>query len=519
MSILNVENLKFGYLDDTVFKNASFKILNGEHIGLVGINGCGKSTFMNLIAHKLHPDNGTIEWDKNISFSYLDQHLKVYDDLTIKDYLYDVYSELYDKEKEMNDLYDSLVSVDESKYDKIISKAEAINEYLEEKGFYMIKSRISNVINGLGIDDALDRNLKDLSSGQRGKIFLGKMLLEEKDVLLLDEPTNFLDASHVEWLSKYLINYKHEFVVISHDQVFLNNVCNVIYAVDNKSLVRYKGNYEDYLKLKDIRRKEYEASYVAQQKYIKKTEDFINRNLVRASTTKRAQSRRKELEKIVRIEKPTHEVEYHFEFPFSNSFNVDSVKVKDLVIGYNKPLLKPINLDIHYGDRIVILGANGVGKSTFLKTILGFIKPLDGSFKYASYNKLLYFEQEYHGDLSITPLEYFKAKYPSYEDKKIRSILGKYGITGDLAIKKFSELSGGEITKVRFSLLCLNDSNLLVLDEPTNHLDKHAKTALKDAICEYPGTVIIVSHEKEFYKELNCREIVFDKIIYKKEVK
>lgn len=511
MSILEVENLKFGYLGETLLNNVSFRLLHDDHVGLVGVNGAGKSTFMNLIAHRIHPDSGSITWDKGVSFSYLDQHLKVFDNQTINEYLYSVYIDLFKKEEEMNKLYDKLVTVDESEYDKILTKASNIQEYLEEKSFYMIKSKISNVINGLGIDNSRDVLIKNLSSGQRGKVFLGKMLLEERDVLLLDEPTNFLDSSHVDWLSKFLVTYKHPFIVISHDSTFLNNVCNVIYAIENKTLVRYKGNYENYLLLKDIRNREYEANYKAQQRYIKKTEEFINKNIVRASTTKRAQSRRKELEKIVVLEKPTKEKEYQFSFPFSNSFHSDAVKIKNLVIGYDKPLLSPINYNIYYGDKVVIIGPNGVGKTTLVKTLLSVINPIAGSFYFAPYNKILYYEQEYYGPLDITPLDYFKDLYPNMDDKSIRSIMGHYGITGDLTIKPLKELSGGELTKVRFSRLTMETSNILILDEPTNHLDKAAKVALFEAIKEYPGTVILVSHEKEFYKELHMKELHMSK--------
>lgn len=512
MSVLEVKNLKFGYLDEILLNGVDFRLLNEDHIGLVGANGCGKSTFMNLIAHRLIPDSGEIVWDKNISFSYLDQHLKVDNDVTIADYLYKVYENLYDKEEEMNNLYTSLESASVDKYDKILNKAYNIQEYLENNNFYMIKSKISNVINGLGIDSDGKRKLRDLSSGQRGKVFLGKMLLEESDVLLLDEPTNFLDVKHVEWLTKFLVDYKHPFIVISHNTDFLNGICNVICSLENKTIKRYKGNYDAFLKLREEYLKEYEANYESQQKYIKKTEEFIQKNIVRASTTKRAQSRQKELDKVVRLEKPTSEKKVIFNFPFTNSFNLNPLETKKLVIGYDKPLLAPINITIAYGEKIVITGANGVGKSTFLKTILGLIKPISGSIKLASFNKILYYEQEYKGKMEITPLEYFKELYPLVLDSKIRTILGKVGITGDLAIKPLKELSGGELTKVRFARLMQEASNLLILDEPTNHLDKIAKQALFKAISEYPGTVMIVSHEKEFYKNLKMKEINFSKV-------
>lgn len=512
MSVLEVKNLKFGYLDEVLLNNVDFRLLKEDHIGLVGLNGCGKSTFMNLIAHRLIPDSGEIVWDKNISFSYLDQHLKVDKNESIGDYLYKVYEGLFEKEEEMNALYKSLEFAEEDKYDKILNKAYNIQSYLEENDYYMIKSKISNIINGLGIDSDSKRKLCDLSSGQRMKVFLGKMLLEESDVLLLDEPTNFLDVKHVEWLAKFLVNYKHPFIAISHDRSFIESVCNVICSLENKSITRYKGDYKSFLIQREMKKKEYESQYLSQQKYIKKTEDFIKKNIVRASTTKRAQSRQKELDKVERLDKPTEEKKVTFSFPFTNSFNSEVLNTRKLVIGYDRPLIAPIDIKIEYGDRLVITGANGVGKTTFLKTILGKIPFISGKFKIGPYNKILYYEQEYKGRMDITALEYFKEVYPMVLDGKIRSILGLVGITGDLAMKPLFELSGGELTKVRFSRLTQESSNLLILDEPTNHLDKNAKEALFKAIEEYPGTVIIVSHEKEFYKKMKMKEVNFSKV-------
>lgn len=509
MSILEIENLDFGYRGEALLKNVNMRLLPKEHMGIVGANGSGKTTLLNLIAHRLLPDNGKVNWLSEESYSYLDQHLKAHDNMTIHDYLYNVYDELFKKEEEMNAIYKSLETASPNQYDKILNRAYRIQEELEEKDFYMIKSKISNVINGLGINYDENWILKNLSSGQRGKVFLAKMLLEEKNVLLLDEPTNFLDVQHIDWLSKFLVNYKHEFIVISHDQNFLNQVCNVIYAIENKTLVRYKGNYDEYLKQKEMRSKQYESEYIAQQKFIKKTQEFIDKNIVRATTTKRAQSRQKVLDKIVVLEKPTTIKKVKFNFPFSNSFNSEALTTNKLVIGYEKPILSPINVKVYFGEKIVITGKNGIGKSTFIKTILGIIPPLSGKFKVPFYNKIVYFSQEYQGDLNISAVEYIKEDYPLMEDKKVRDLLGIYGIVGELAIKKLSQLSGGELTKVRFAKLSLETSNLLVLDEPTNHLDKNAKDALYNAIEEYPGTILIVTHEKEMNKKIKFREIHF----------
>ena len=509
MSVLEIENLKFRYTENELFNNASVRIFDGEHVGIVGANGCGKTTFMNLIAHKLISDGGNIVWGQNKSFSYLDQHLVVKDDTTIYEYLYNVYQELFEKENEMNELYNSLAYALEKDYDKILNKAYKIQEYLEEKGFYRVKSSIGNVINGLGIDVEENRKLKELSGGQRAKVFLGKMLLEEKDVLLLDEPTNFLDVAHVEWLSKFLNSYKKEFIVISHNVEFLNSVCNVIVALENKKLTKYKGNYDAYIAQRTLNMEAYEKQYEKQQKEIKRTQEFIEKNIVRASTTKQAQSRRKQLEKMEILEKPEAEKKVSFNFPFTKSFNVPAISTHKLSIGYNnKAVLENLNFKFEFGEKYVIIGANGVGKTTFIKTILGIIPPVSGNFKLAPYNNVLYYAQEENIE-DITPIEYIRRKYPKMDNTSIRTLLGVYGVSGKLPISSCKELSGGEMSRVRFALLSLESSNLLVLDEPTNHLDKNSKAALFKSIKEFPGTVILVSHEKQFYKDLKMKEISF----------
>jgi ATPase subunit of ABC transporter with duplicated ATPase domains len=318
-----------------------------------------------------------------------------------------------------------------------------------------------------------------------------------------------LDVTHVEWLTKFLVTYKHAFIVISHNTDFLNGVCNIICELENKKLKRYKGNYEAYIVQKDMHDKQYQADYVAQQKFIKRTQDFIDKNIVRASTTKQAQSRRKVLEKIDVLEKPVGEKKVKFVFPFTHTFNSEAVIVRKLLIGYTKPILKEINLEIIFGEKIVITGKNGIGKTTFLKTILGIIPLLGGTIKIPEYNKIVYYSQEMIDSPLVTPLDYIKNDYPNMEDKKARSLLNRYGITSELIAKPINKLSGGEIAKVRFAKLSLEDSNLLVLDEPTNHLDKIAKISLFESIKNYPGTVILVSHEKEFYKTLKMKEIHF----------
>lgn len=510
MSVVEIKNLRFNYRDNELYNDCNLRVFKDDHLGLVGKNGSGKTTLMNLIAKKFDPDYGEILWEGGVSFSYLDQHLKVYDDYTIDEYLYKVYDNLFKEEARMNELYHSLETAKESDYDKILNKAYLIQEYLEKEEFYSIKSKIGNVINGLGITYDGSWKLKNLSGGQRAKVFLGKMLLEEKDVLLLDEPTNFLDVSHVEWLTKYLQNYPKAFIVISHNIDFLNDVCNCICELENKKLTKYRGDYLSYLEQKEMNDKTYLSQYEAQQKYIKKTQEFIDKNIVRATTTKRAQSRQKELDKLVKIDKPMTEKKVKFEFKNASGYNNEAIRIKDLVIGYDRALLPKINLKIRFGEKVVIVGKNGIGKSTFIKTILNQIEKLDGDIWLNPLNKITYFPQELDSTMKCHAVEYFKHDYPLMEDKEIRDILGRYGITGELALRSMDRLSGGELAKVRFAKLSLEKSNLLILDEPTNHLDKNAKSALFKAMELYSGTIILVSHEKEFYNKLNMKEIRFE---------
>ncbi len=509
MSLLDVSGIKFKYTDNNLYNNASFRINEGEHIVIVGANGCGKSTFLNIISKNIIPDAGTVEWMPNVTFSYLDQHLVVKKDQETSEYLYGVFKYLFDLEHEMNSYYDMLASCNESEYDKILSRATSIQERLEKEGFYAINSTIGNVINGLGIDEyVLSSQLKNLSGGQRAKVFLAKMLLEDNDVLLMDEPTNFLDKEHVEWLIKFLNSFKGAFVVISHDEYFLRSIANVVYQLNNKILTRYKGDYDFYLKESEIRDEHYKREYENQQKFIKQTEAFIEKNRVRATSAKQAQSRIKMLEHLDKLDRPTETMNISFSFPYSRNLGQEVLKTKDLVIGYNRPLLNPINVYIKHNEKVAIIGKNGIGKSTFLKTILGIIKPISGDFKFNDSADINYFQQE-EDYPNITPVNYVRGFYPMLTDGEIRSNLAKLGIKGDKALKSMKELSGGEQTRVRLSVMILKKSNLLILDEPTNHLDLNTKEALFKALKDFDGSVIVVSHEDNFYEELVDYEIKF----------
>ena len=512
MGLLDVEGLKFKYTDTNLFNDVSFRILPKDHIVLVGDNGCGKSTFMNLIAKNLIPDAGTIEWMNNIRYGYLDQHLKVKTDVSIKDYIIEVFKDLFDKEAKMNEYYEMLCTCDSKDYDKYLNYAQSIQDELEEKNYYAINSTLGNMINGLGIQEyGMDTKLNKLSGGQRAKVYLAKLLLEEPDVLLMDEPTNFLDVSHIEWLSNYLKGFKKAFVVISHDEEFLRKIGEVVYNLSNKVMTRYNMPYDTYLKEKEIREDQYKKAYESQQKFIKRTQDFIQKNIVRATTTKQAQSRRKMLERIAVLEKPKNHEPMHINFPFSKGLGQEVLKFSNLTVGYgDKVVLEDLNFLMKQNQKIAILGHNGVGKSTILKTIIGQIPALSGSFIWNPSADLNYFAQEEIYDNVTTPIEYLRYHYHLKTDGELRSVLAAVGIKQDLASKPMSMLSGGQQTKVRLALMTMKKSNVLIFDEPTNHLDVLSKAELWEAIDKFPGSVILVTHEDDFYEGLVDMELRFD---------
>lgn len=512
MGLLDVENLEFKYTDNQLYNKINFRILPKEHIVLVGENGCGKSTFMNLIAGNLIPDQGTIEWQKQITYGYLDQQLKVKTDVSIYDYLTEVFKPLLEKEKEMNSYYDALATAKEYEYDNLLLKANNIQDELEKKNFYQMNSTLGNMINGLGISGyGMDTHLKNLSGGQRAKVYLAKLLLDAPDVLLMDEPTNFLDVAHIEWLAKYLKSFSKAFVVISHDEDFLRQIGEVVYSFENKDLIRYKMNYDLFLKEKNIRNEQYQEAYNKQQKYIKKTQEFIQKNIVRATTSKQAKSKRKMLEKIKVLEKPVHHDPMTLHFPFSVELGQEVLKLDDLSVGYgNKIVLEHLDFLLKHNQKVVLLGHNGIGKSTILKTITNQISALGGDYKWNPSVVINYFAQEEEYDNITTPVSYLRRFYPLKTDGELRSILAKAGIKGDLALKLMKNLSGGQQTKVRLALMTMKKSNVLIFDEPTNHLDIHSKSELWDSINEFPGCVILVTHEPEFYEGLVDIELKFE---------
>ncbi len=508
MSLLEVSGLTFSYTDQKLYIDASLRLFAGEHAVLVGPNGCGKSTLLKLLEKGLKPDKGSIEWLPHVKVGYLDQYAKLDPELIVKTYLYDVFLPFFEKEEQMNNLYEQVATAPVNEQERLLKWASDLQEQLMDSDFYAIKSLVGNIIHGLGLTmDILDQKIGTLSGGMRAKIILGKLLLEESDVLLLDEPTNFLDVKHIEWLTKFLNGYEKAFIVVSHHEGFLKDIAKTVLAVESGHISRYKGDFNFYLSERDLRIAMQQKAFDSQQAFIKKTEDFIKKNIVRASTTKRAQSRRKMLAKIDRIHEPHKNKTYHFKFPFSSPTGKVVLSTLDLEIGYDSPLLEPLTIEIRKDDKVAITGKNGVGKSTFIKTVLERVKKLGGEFEWIDTAKISYFAQDMIYTDDITAIQVIHGRYPDLTNKEVMSLLGAHGINYEMATRQMRSLSGGEQTKVRLALLRHEKSNVLIMDEPTNHLDQAAKDALEDALVEYQGTLILVSHEQDFIEEICDYEI------------
>ena len=512
MSILTVKNISHGFGDRAIFENVSFRLLKGEHIGLIGANGEGKSTFMNIITGKLMPDEGQVIWSNNVRVGYMDQHAVLEKGMTIRDVLRGAFKYLFDAEAEMNELYGKMGEVSPEELEKMLERTAVIQDMLDNNGFYVIDGKVEEVSKGLGLlDIGLDKDVAELSGGQRTKVLLAKLLLECPDILLLDEPNNHLDEAHIEWLKRYLQNYENAFILISHDIPFLNSVINLIYHVENKELSRYVGDYDEFQRIYEAKKKQLEQAYERQQAEIARLEDFVARNKANVATANMAKSRQKKLDKMEKIELVKEKPKPTFNFKSARASGKMIFETKDLVIGYDTPLTKPLNLYMERGQKIALVGSNGLGKTTLLKSLMGYIKPLSGEVELGDYQYIGYFEQESREGNTNTCIEEFWNEFPGYTQYEVRAALAKCGLTTKHIESMVMVLSGGEAAKVRLAKLINNETNILILDEPTNHLDVDAKEELKRALKEYKGSILIVCHEPEFYKDIvtevwNCEE-------------
>jgi len=502
MSILNVENVSCGFGSRKILEKVSFRLLNGEHVGLVGANGEGKSTFLNIITGNLIPDEGKVSWCKRITTGYLDQSSTLTKGKTIRDVLREAFSDMYLKEQEMLEMYDRMSNCSEEEMTALLEDVGEIQEMLEISGFYILDTRIEEYANGLGLRDiGLDKDVGDLSGGQRTKVLLTKLLLENPMILILDEPTNFLDENHIAWLTDLLQNYENAFILVSHDIPFLNSVVNVVYHFDNAIVNRYKGNYDNFLVMSELKKYQLEKAYDKQQKEISHLEDFIARNKARVATSNMAKSRQKKLDKMDIIELGKEKIKPIFSFSSARTTGKIVIEAKDLVLGYEEPLTAPLNLRLERGQKIAVKGVNGLGKSTLLKTLLGMQSPIAGTVELDSFVEPGYFEQEKVAGRNTAHEEIWQ-EFPSLTNAQVRGALAKCGLTAEHIGSQMKVLSGGENAKVRLCKLMLRNMNLLVLDEPTNHLDVNAKEALKTALSEFRGTLLLVSHEPEFYQDI-----------------
>ena len=513
MSLLEVKSLSHTYGDRKLYNNACFELYKGEHMGVVGINGAGKSTLLKIICGTVIPDEGEIKWQSNIKIGILDQYAEIIGDYNVYDYLKTAFNELYKIEEKLNKLYEEMAY---NQNENIMKKAAVYQEILDEKDFYSIDSTIKKVATGLGIDAiGYDKDLKKLSGGQRAKIILAKLLLQKPDILLLDEPTNFLDKEHIKWLSEYLRDFKGAFIIVSHDFDFLDTITTCICDVDHKNIRKYSGGYLAFLKQKERLQEDYVRRYSEQQREIEKLEKYIVKNKVRASTAKMAKGRQKQLDKIEKIDAPSFKtLKPVIKFKYVEATPTNALSIKNLEVGYRYKILPQLNFSIKNGEKVVITGFNGIGKSTLLKTIIGEIKSLSGKVKFGENIKPGYYEQDLKWENDgMNPIEIISDEFPKMTRNEIRKHLSQCGVKSETALQSIKSLSGGEQSKVKLCRLTLTLCNLLILDEITNHMDLESKVALKEALISYGGTVVLVSHEASFYEDLADRIINIEEMI------
>ena len=508
--LLQTQNVTRRFGGEVLFSGITFEIKENARIGLVGRNGAGKSTLLKIIGDIEAPDEGQVIKKKDLTIGFLDQHGGLESDRSIWDEMLEIFRPLLEIEQRMRDLEQQMANnnqMDEYESESLYKEYNRLQETFDRRNGYGYRSEIKMVLHGFQFfEEDYDKPIDHLSGGQKTRLSLAKLLLEKRDLLILDEPTNHLDIDTLSWLETYLMNYRGALVIVSHDRYFLDKLTTETYEMNFGQLHYFKGNYSAYLDEKAARYEKQQKDYEKQQKEIADMEEFIARNLARASTTRRAQSRRKQLEKMDRIAKPKDdERAAYFSFtPERESGNV-VIQTKDLAVGYQPDtiLSEGINLDIRKGDTIALIGPNGIGKSTLLKTLVDQIPPMHGDVSYGTKIDIGYYEQEQE---NLTPnksvLNEVWDDHPLLNEETIRTFLGSFLFTGEDVEKSISSLSGGERARVSIAKLALNHDNFLVLDEPTNHLDIDSKEVLENALIDFEGTLLFVSHDRYFINRL-----------------
>ncbi len=510
MILLQAQNITKNFGTKKLFSNVSFEVQDNSRIGLVGRNGVGKSTLLKILSDQESYNSGNIALKKDTNIGYLAQDSGLDSDHQIFAEMEGVFEYLKKQEKQMHALEEKLADNTVNDYDQLLKQYDQLQNTFRQENGYGYQSEIRSVLKGFGFDEEVwDAQISTLSGGERSRLAMAKMLLEHHDILLLDEPTNHLDIDTVEWLEGYLKNYRGALVIVSHDQYFLDKVSTEIVEINQHSSTHYSGNYTFYLQEKKRNQAVAWKHYEEQQAEIKKTEEYIQKNIVRASTTKMAQSRRKKLEKMDVLEKPgSDQGSAHFSFDIDKESGNDVLLIKDAAIGYEKDevMSSPINLDVKKSERIGVIGPNGIGKSTLLKTVLGKIPILSGTYQFGANVQTGYYDQDLADlDPKKDVLHEIWDRHPLLDEQVIRNILGSFLFSGDDVLKPVAGLSGGEKARLTLTKLSMEHNNFLIMDEPTNHLDIDSKEVLEDALTRFPGTVLFVSHDRYLLNTLADR--------------
>ncbi|MBE1445698.1 ATP-binding cassette domain-containing protein [Paenibacillus sp. OAS669] len=509
--LLQVSGITKSYGINTVLSNISLQIEARERIGLVGVNGAGKSTLLQIIAGEMSYDSGDIFKAKETKIGYLKQNSGLVSDRSIWDEMKSVFAHLEEAEQELRKLEmmmaDPDVLASDKQTEETMKRYAALSEWFKEQGGYEAEARIRGILHGMGFGDfAPETPIHTLSGGQKTRLALAKMLLQAPDLLLLDEPTNHLDIPTLTWLEGYLRSYSGAILVVSHDRYFLDALVNAIYEIERTTSKRYTGNYTRYVETKQAEYEIQMKQFEKQQEEISKMEEFVQRNIVRASTTKRAQSRRKALEKMERLDKPLGDLKRaSFAFEVEQPSGKEVLQVSDVSISYDgrKPLLHNVSFQLRRGDTAALIGPNGIGKSTLLKTLIGSRQQDQGEIRWGANVRIGYYDQEQKGlNPNNTILDEVWNEFPNLEEARIRTVLGSFLFSGEDVFKKIAALSGGEKARVSLAKLMLQKANVLILDEPTNHLDLFSKEVLESALIDYEGTLLFISHDRYFLNKM-----------------
>ncbi|MBT8986583.1 ABC-F family ATP-binding cassette domain-containing protein [Lactobacillus delbrueckii subsp. bulgaricus] len=509
MIIAQGHNLEQRFGAAPIFSKVNFSIENNARIGLVGPNGAGKTTLLKIMTGRQEASQGKFTVNKGIELGYIAQEHDFDEEKSIWEEMLTVFQPLIDQGKQLEKLQYAIA--DHPEDEDLLRRLDQAQYNFEQAGGYTYQAEIKSMLNGFNFPEATwDKQIASLSGGEKTRLSFVKLLLKKPPLLLLDEPTNYLDLDTLDWLEAFLKNYPGAILTVSHDQYFLDHLATQIFELQHGELTVFKGNYSQYLAQRELRDQQQEAAYEKQQEEIKREEEFIQKNIVRASTTKQAQSRRKALEKMELVDPPKHKSKVRIKFDSARPSGKEVLILKDLAVGYpDKTMLKDISFQINKGDRVAIIGQNGIGKSTLLKTVMKQLPVKAGSIKYGASLDIGYYDQELQGlDYSKTVIDTIWDRHKEMNEKDIRSILASFLFTAKDIDKKVSQLSGGQRARLTLTVLAMEHDNFLLMDEPTNHLDLDAKEVLEKALADYDGTLLFVSHDRYFINELANKIVV-----------